>query len=69
MPPLFVLGTDGELEFISFRIRDNFLIVDRLFGGAELHLGRVPRQEVVRILRIEPRIEAPVVRHYAGQGT
>ncbi|MEM7711074.1 MAG: P-type conjugative transfer protein TrbG, partial [Pseudomonadota bacterium] len=47
----------------------NVLIVDRLFGGAELRLGRGPRQEVVRILRIEPQTEAPVVRQNAERET
>ncbi len=69
MPPLFVLGTDGELEIVNSRIHGNVLIVDRLFGAAELRLGRGPRQEVVRILRIEPQTEATVVRQAAEQGT
>lgn len=69
MPPLFVLGTDGELEIVNSRIHGNVLIVDRLFGAAELRLGRGPRQEVVRILRIEPRTEAAVVRQDAERGT
>lgn len=69
MPPLFVLGSDGELEIVNSRVHGNILIVDRLFGAAELRLGRGPRQEVVRILRIEPQIEATVVRQAAEQGT
>jgi type IV secretion system protein TrbG len=69
MPPLFVLGADGELEIVNSRIHGNVLIVDRLFGAAELRLGRGSRQEVVRILRIEPQTEATVVRQAAEQGT
>lgn len=69
MPPLFVLGSDGELEIVNSRIHGNVLIVDRLFGAAELRLGRGPRQEVVRILRIEPRTEATVVRQNAERAT
>ena len=69
MPPLFVLGSDGELEIVNSRIHGNVLIVDRLFGAAELRLGRGPRQEVVRILRIDPQTEATVVRQDAGQKT
>jgi len=69
MPPLFVLGTDGELEIVNSRIHGNVLIVDRLFGAAELRLGRGPLQEVVRILRIEPQTEAAVVRQDAERGT
>lgn len=64
MPPLFVLGRDGELEIVNSRIHGNVLIVDRLFGAAELRLGRGPRQEVVRILRIELESDAT-----AAQGT
>ncbi|MDD9721792.1 P-type conjugative transfer protein TrbG [Sulfitobacter sp. PR48] len=69
MPPLFVLGSDGELEMVNSRIHGNVLIVDRLFGAAELRLGRGPRQEVVRIVRIEPQTETTVVQHDAEQGT
>ena len=69
MPPLFVLGADGELEIVNSRIHGNVLIVDRLFGAAELRLGRGPRQEVVRILRIEPQTEATEVRQDAERGT
>lgn len=68
-PPLFVLGADGELEIVNSRILGNMLIVDRLFGAAELRLGRGPRQEVVRILRIEPQTEATMVRQEAERGT
>lgn len=68
MPPLFVLGSDGELEIVNSRIHGNVLIVDRLFAAAELRLGRGPRQEVVRILRIEPQTEATVVRQAAERG-
>jgi type IV secretion system protein VirB9 len=69
MPPFFVLGSDGELEIVNSRIHGNVLIVDRLFGAAELRLGRGPRQEVVRILRIEPQTEATVLRQDAERGT
>jgi hypothetical protein len=69
MPPLFVIGADGALEIVNTRVHGNVLIVDRLFGAAELRLGRGPRQEVVRILRIEPQTEATVERQGAEQGT
>ena len=39
MPPLFVIGQDGEAEIVNSRIYQNILIVDRLFGAAELRLG------------------------------
>ena len=53
MPPLFVLGSDGEPQIVNSRIHQNILIVDRLFGAAELRLGSGDRQQVVRIVRIE----------------
>ncbi|OWU77186.1 P-type conjugative transfer protein TrbG [Marinibacterium profundimaris] len=55
MPPLFVLGADGEPQIVNSRIHRNMLIVDRLFGAAELRLGAGDRQQVVRIVRMEER--------------
>ena len=51
MPPIFVLGSDGEPQIVNSRIHQNILIVDRLFGAAELRLGSGNRQQVVRIVR------------------
>jgi P-type conjugative transfer protein TrbG len=53
MPPIFVLGSDGEPQIVNSRIHQNILIVDRLFGAAELRLGSGNRQQTVRIVRIE----------------
>ncbi|WP_425063469.1 P-type conjugative transfer protein TrbG [Pyruvatibacter mobilis] len=55
MPPLFVLGADGEPQIVNSRIHRNVLIVDRLFEAAELRLGAGDRQQVVRIVRMEER--------------
>ncbi len=55
MPPLFVLGPDGEAQIVNSRTHGNVLIVDRIFAAAELRLGSGERQQVVRILRVEPR--------------
>ncbi|MEQ8451567.1 MAG: P-type conjugative transfer protein TrbG [Nitratireductor sp.] len=55
MPPIFVLGSDGEPQIVNSRIHQNILIVDRLFGAAELRLGSGDRQETVRIVRVEQR--------------
>ena len=52
MPPLFVLGAGGKAEFVNYRVRRNFYIVDRLFAAAELRLGEDP-QAIVRILRTD----------------
>lgn len=54
MPPLFVLGEDGDAELVNYRVRGNYYIVDRLFRAAELRLGE-RNQTVVRISRNERR--------------
>ncbi|MEE9380702.1 MAG: P-type conjugative transfer protein TrbG [Hyphomonadaceae bacterium] len=54
MPPLFVVGENGEAELVNYRIRGRYYIVDRLFQAAELRLGE-KRQQVVRISKSQPR--------------
>lgn len=55
MPPIFVLGADGEPQLVNSRIYQNILIVDRIFGAAELRLGSGNRQQTVRIVRTDGR--------------
>ncbi|BCH12957.1 P-type conjugative transfer protein TrbG (plasmid) [Mesorhizobium sp. 131-3-5] len=55
MPPIFVIGPDGEAEIANSRVYQNTLIVDRLFGAAELRLGSGKRQQTVRIVRTDAR--------------
>ncbi|UXT20443.1 P-type conjugative transfer protein TrbG [Agrobacterium tumefaciens] len=55
MPPIFVIGPDGEAQLVNSRIYQNILIVDRLFGAAELRLGGGKRQQTVRIVRTDGR--------------
>ena len=55
MPPIFVIGSDGQPEIVNSRIYQNILIVDRLFGAAELRLGSGNRQQKVRIARTDGR--------------
>jgi type IV secretion system protein VirB9 len=55
MPPIFVLGADGEAQIVNSRIYHNILIVDRLFGAAELRLGGGKKQQTVRIVRTDGR--------------
>lgn len=55
MPPIFVIGSDGQPEIVNSRIYQNILIVDRLFGAAELRLGSGNRQQKVRIVRTDGR--------------
>jgi P-type conjugative transfer protein TrbG len=54
-PPIFVIGSEGELQIVNSRIHKNILIVDRLFGAAELRLGSGDRQQTVRIVRSDAR--------------
>jgi type IV secretion system protein VirB9 len=54
MPPLFVIGPDGNSEIVNYRTYRNVLIVDRLFAAAELRLGGEPQQKV-RIIRSDGR--------------
>ena len=54
MPPLFVIGPDGRPEIVNYRTYRNVLIVDRLFGAAELRLGGDAQQKV-RIVRSDGR--------------
>ncbi|MFB8342834.1 P-type conjugative transfer protein TrbG [Brucella cytisi] len=55
MPPIFVIGPNRETQIVNSRIHHNILIVDRLFGAAELRLGSGDRQQTVRIVRVEQR--------------
>ncbi|MBT0779224.1 P-type conjugative transfer protein TrbG [Paracoccus sp. pheM1] len=60
MPPLFVIGPEGEPEIVNSRVHGNVLIVDRLFGVAELRLGSGKRQQVVRIHRLQSAAQGRV---------
>jgi len=53
MPPIFVIGTNGQPEIVNNRVHQNILIVDRLFGAAELRLGSDDRAQIVRIVRTD----------------
>ncbi len=55
MPPIFVIGPEGEAQIANTRIYQHILIVDRLFGAAELRLGSGDRQQTVRIVRTDGR--------------
>ena len=50
-----VVGADGKPELVNSRAYGNVLIVDRLFGAAELRLGSGERQQTVRIVRTDGR--------------
>ncbi len=61
MPPLFVVGADGQGELVNYRVRDRYMIVDRLFAVAELRMGAKKSQAKVRISR-ENRVSRRGVR-------
>ncbi len=54
LPPLWVIGAEGEGQLVNYRVRSNYMIVDRLFAAAELKLGG-KHQQVVRIIRPDGR--------------
>ena len=52
LPPLFVIGAQGDGKLVNYRFRSPYYIVDRLFGAAELRLG-ADKGDVVRIERTD----------------
>ncbi len=50
LPPLFVIGAQGDGQLVNYRFRSPYYVVDRLFGAAELRLGG-EKGDVVRIER------------------
>ena len=52
LPPMFVIGTQGDGQLVNYRFRSPYYIVDRLFGAAELRLGG-QNGDVVRIERTD----------------
>ena len=52
MPPLIVIGGQGNDEIPRYRVSGNYMIVDNLFAAAELRLGTDP-QAIVRIVRTD----------------
>jgi P-type conjugative transfer protein TrbG len=56
MPPIFVVGPEGGTsELVNYRIRANYMIIDRLFAAAELRFGDGKHQQHVRISRTDGR--------------
>ncbi len=56
MPPLFVTGPEGGTsELVNYRVRGNYIIVDRLFAAAELRFGSDHNQSQVRVKRTDGR--------------
>lgn len=56
MPPLFILGgKGGTADLVNYRVLGRRMIVDRLFGAAELRLGGKGSEQRVRIVRTDDR--------------
>ncbi|KQW60462.1 P-type conjugative transfer protein TrbG [Variovorax sp. Root411] len=55
LPPLFVIGPQGDGQLVNYRFRAPYYVVDRLFGAAELRLGGLngERAQVVRVERTD----------------
>ncbi|WP_242612045.1 P-type conjugative transfer protein TrbG [Achromobacter xylosoxidans] len=49
LPPLFLVGPDGDLQLVNYQYRPPYYVVDRLFGAVELRLGG----DDAKIVRIE----------------
>lgn len=60
LPPLFVIGAQGDGQLVNYRFRSPYYVVDRLFGAGELRLGGVRggKPEVVRIERTDGGVPA-----------
>jgi type IV secretion system protein VirB9 len=53
LPPLFIAGADGHVDqLVNYRVIGRRIVVERLFGRAELRLGGGHHQARVRIERI-----------------
>ncbi len=53
LPPLFVIGAQGDGQLVNYRFRPPYYIVDRLFGAAELRLGGGKGSDGGDVVRIE----------------
>lgn len=52
LPPLFLVGPDGDLQLVNHRYQAPYYVVDRLFGAVELRLGG-DRAQAVRVSRTD----------------
>lgn len=53
LPPLFVIGAQGDGQLVNYRFRSPYYIVDRLFGAAELRLRGGSGDKGGDVVRIE----------------
>jgi len=52
LPPMFVIGAQGDGQLVNYRFRSPYYIIDRMFGAAELRLG-TDKSQIVRIQRTD----------------
>lgn len=57
LPPVFVVGPQGEAHLVNSRFRAPYYVIDRLFGAAELRLGG-DEADIVRITRTDGKRRA-----------
>jgi P-type conjugative transfer protein TrbG len=57
MPPLWIIGAEGDGQLVNYRVQGNHMVVDRLFAAAELKLGE-KSQQTVRIVRTDGRSQS-----------
>src|SRR3546814_11384579 len=50
VPPLFLVGAEGEAELVNYRLSGRYCVVDRLFNVAELRPD-TKKQQTVSISR------------------
>mgnify|MGYP002778153186 CR=1 FL=1 len=50
MPPVFVIGNEGEAELVNYRVSGRHIIVERLFEKAELRLGAGRKQQRITVI-------------------
>lgn len=62
LPPLFVIGPQGDGQLVNYRYRAPYYVVDRLFGAAELRFGG-DKADVVRIERTDGVVAITARRH------
>lgn len=57
MPPLWVIGAEGDGQLVNYRVKGNHMIVDRMFAAVELRLGG-KHQQIVRVVRTDGRLRS-----------
>lgn len=68
LPPLFVIGAQGDGQLVNYRFRSPYYIVDRLFGAAELRLAWKFHEEVGRPLDPVVRFRGSETRNVTNKG-